>query len=161
MYNIGRIHPLLKSYSANMQDVSRIPIRLKIVTGTYILQTHRAKYSNGTAVSPLCTLWHRADENLQHFVLSCDALQTTRALLLQNIITERSRVFDQIAHSIDLLQLIINPFGYISSKTENEITLAISKCLEPLCRHILYKLHNKRYELLEKMGKTKQKCRKT
>jgi hypothetical protein len=144
-----------------MQDVSRIPIRLKIVTGTYILQTHRAKYSNGTAVSPLCTLWHRADENLQHFVLSCDALQTTRALLLQNIITERSRVFDQIAHSIDLLQLIINPFGYISSKTENEITLAISKCLEPLCRHILYKLHNKRYELLEKMGKTKQKCRKT
>ena len=38
-----------------MQDVSRIPIRLKIVTGTYILQTHRAKYSNDTAVSPLGT----------------------------------------------------------------------------------------------------------
>jgi hypothetical protein len=54
-YNIGRTHPLLKSHSANMQDVSRIPIRLKIVTGTYILQTHRAKYSNDTAVSPLGT----------------------------------------------------------------------------------------------------------
>jgi hypothetical protein len=33
-----------------MQDVRRIPIRLKIVTGTYILQTHRAKYSNGTGL---------------------------------------------------------------------------------------------------------------
>jgi hypothetical protein len=33
-YNISRIHPLLKSYSAKMQEVSSIPIRLKIVTGT-------------------------------------------------------------------------------------------------------------------------------
>ena len=136
MYNIGMIHPLLKSYSANMQDVRRIPIRLKIVTGTYILQTHRAKYSNGTAVSPLCTLWHKTDENLQYLVLSCDALQTIRAPLLHKVITEGSRVFakDQIAQSIDLLQLIINSLAYILSKTENEMTLAISKCLEPLCR---------------------------
>jgi hypothetical protein len=64
MYNIGMIHPLLKSYSANMQDVSRIPIRLKIVTGTYILQTPRVKYSNDTAVSPLCTLWHKTSNTL-------------------------------------------------------------------------------------------------
>ena len=98
-YNIGRIHPLLKSYSTNMQDVSRIPIRLKIVTGTYILQIHRAKYSNGTAVSLLCTLCHKADENLQHFVLSCDALQTIRAPLRHKIISEGSKLFakDQIA----------------------------------------------------------------
>jgi hypothetical protein len=69
-------------------------------------------------------------------VLSCDALQTIKAPLLHKIITEGSRVFakDQIAQSIDLLQLIINPFAYILSKTENEMTLAISKCLEPLCR---------------------------
>ena len=90
-------------------------------------------------------------------------LQTIRAPLIYKIITEGSRVFvkDQIAQSIDLLQLIINPFAYILSKTENEMTLAISKCLEPLCRHLLCKLINKRYELLKKMGKTKQKCRKT
>ena len=34
-YNIGRIHPLLKSQSANIQGIRRIPTRLKIVTGTY------------------------------------------------------------------------------------------------------------------------------
>jgi hypothetical protein len=44
-YNIGRIHPLLKSQSANIQGIRRIPTRLKIVTGTYILQTNRAVYS--------------------------------------------------------------------------------------------------------------------
>ena len=32
-YSIGRIHPLLKSQSANIQDIRRIPTRLKIVTG--------------------------------------------------------------------------------------------------------------------------------
>jgi hypothetical protein len=85
---------------------------------------------------PLCTLCHKADENLQHFVLSCDALPTIRVPLIHKIITEGSRLFakDQRAQSIDLLQLIINPFAYILSKTENEMTLAISKCLEPLCR---------------------------
>ena len=69
-------------------------------------------------------------------MLSCDVLQTIRAPLLHKIITEGSRVFakDQIAQSIDLLQLIINPFAYILSKTENEMTPTISKCLEPLCR---------------------------
>ena len=70
-----------------MQDVSRIPIRLKIVTGTLHFTNHRAKYSNDTAVSTLCTVCHKA-ENLQHFVLSCDALQTIRAPLLHKIITE-------------------------------------------------------------------------
>ena len=51
-----------------------------------------------------------------------------------NISHRKTHVFakDQISQSIDLLQLIINPFGYISSKTENEITLAISKCLEEI-----------------------------
>ena len=47
---------------------------------------------------------------------------------------------DQRAQSIVLLQLIINPFDYILSKIENEMTLAVSKCLEPLCRQLLCKI---------------------
>ena len=54
-YNIGRIHPLLKSQSANIQDIRRIPTRLKIVTGTYILQTNRAIYSKHL-ISATCNL---------------------------------------------------------------------------------------------------------
>ena len=79
-----------------------------------------------------------------------------------NISHRKTHVFakDQISQSIDLLQLIINPFAYILSKAEYERTLAISKCLEPLCKQLLCKLHNKRYELLQKIGKTKYKCRK-
>ena len=64
-YNIGRIHPLLKSQSANIQDIRRIPTRLKIVTGTYILQTNRAVYSTHL-ISATCNLCRNADETLQH-----------------------------------------------------------------------------------------------
>jgi hypothetical protein len=36
-YKIGQCHPLATTISANMRDIIRIPIRLKIATGTYIL----------------------------------------------------------------------------------------------------------------------------
>ena len=79
-------------------------------------------------------------------MLSCDALQTIRAPLLHKIITEGSRVFakDQIAQSIDLLQLIINSFAYILSKTEYEMTLAISKCLDNYCASFIIRDMNYR-----------------
>jgi hypothetical protein len=77
-YNIGRIHPLLKSQSANIQDIRRIPTRLKIVTGTYILQTNRAVYSKHL-ISATCNLCRNADETLQHFVLCCETLQGIRS----------------------------------------------------------------------------------
>jgi hypothetical protein len=36
-YKIGQCHPLATTISANMRDIIRIPIRLKMATGTYIL----------------------------------------------------------------------------------------------------------------------------
>ena len=62
---------------------------------------------------------------------------------------------DQRAQSIDLLQLIINPFDYILSKIENEMTLAVSKCLEPLCRQLLCKIW-----AIRKDGKNETKMQK-
>jgi hypothetical protein len=56
-------------------------------------------------------------ENLQQRALSCAALQTIRAPLIYKIITEGSRVFakDQIAQSIDLLQLFFEVLNKLST----------------------------------------------
>jgi hypothetical protein len=43
------------SQSANIQDIRRIPTRLKIATGTYILQKNRAIYSKHL-ISATCNL---------------------------------------------------------------------------------------------------------
>ena len=158
-YNIGRIHPLLKSQSANIQDIRRIPTRLKIVTGTYILQTNRAVYSTHL-ISATCNLCRNADETLQHFVLCCEALQDIREPLIKRIIDVGSEVLAKIKASqpIDILKLIINPFIYVNKydRTHKKSLDTIGEVLEPLCRQLLYKIHNKRYELLGLMENKKK-----
>ena len=158
-YNIGRIHPLLKSQSANIQDIRRIPTRLNIVTGTYILQTNRAVYSKHL-ISATCNLCRNADETLQHFVLCCEALQDIREPLIKRIIDVGSEVLAKIKASqpIDILKLIINPFIYVNKydRTHKKSLDTIGEVLEPLCRQLLYKIHNKRYELLGLMENKKK-----
>jgi hypothetical protein len=41
----SKVHPLAKSTTYNIRDIARIPIRLKIVTGNYILQSDKAAFS--------------------------------------------------------------------------------------------------------------------
>lgn len=50
-YRIGQCHPIVKTHTANRRDISRIPTRLIIVTGSCIPQTKRAVFNktNGNA----------------------------------------------------------------------------------------------------------------
>ena len=59
----GKVHRLLKTVSASSRDISRIPVRIKIATGTYIFQTKRAVF-NKYAVDPACKLCNEEDETL-------------------------------------------------------------------------------------------------
>ena len=148
------------SQSANIQDIRRIPTRLKIVTGTYILQTNRAVYSTHL-ISATCNLCRNADETLQHFVLCCEALQDIREPLINRIIAVGSAVLTNIKASqpIDILKLIINPFIYVDKYdiTQKKSLDTIGEVLESLCRQLLYKIHNKRYELLGLIENKKRK----
>jgi hypothetical protein len=51
----GKVHPLAKSTTYNIRDIARIPIRLKIVTGNYILQSDKAAFSK-KSTSPIGVL---------------------------------------------------------------------------------------------------------
>ncbi|CAG2204731.1 unnamed protein product [Mytilus edulis] len=148
-FKVGKIHPLALANSANQRDINRIPIRIKIATGSYILQTNRAAY-NQNNVDPTCKLCDQAEESLSHFLLCCRALDQIRTPILKNIICKCSELL-ALQHSniqLDILQLIINPFHYAGSvESENDISCRI----EPLCRQLIYNLHNKRYEILSKM----------
>jgi hypothetical protein len=48
----GKVHPLAKSTTYNIRDIARIPIRLKIITGNYILQSDKAAFSK-KSTSPI------------------------------------------------------------------------------------------------------------
>jgi hypothetical protein len=57
-FQFGRCHSVATTITANIRDIVRLPIRLKIVTGTYILQQNRAAYKNSNLVAtcllPVC-----------------------------------------------------------------------------------------------------------
>ena len=59
---------------------------------------------------------------------------------------------------IDILKLIINPFIYVNKydRTQKKSLDTIGEVLGPLCRQLLYKIHNKRYELLGLMENKKK-----
>ena len=51
-----KIHPVNKMKCKSTRDISRLNVKLKIITGTYILQDIRAKFSkNQVETSPLRT----------------------------------------------------------------------------------------------------------
>ena len=87
-YKIGQCHPLATTISANMRDIIRIPISLKIATGTYktyILQANRASF-NRSQLNPICLLCGNGEETLDHFLLICERLDGIRAPLIKDII---------------------------------------------------------------------------
>jgi hypothetical protein len=67
-YEIGKIHPLAKSNTVNQKDINRIPTRLKLATGNYMLQTMRAAY-NQNPIDPTCKLCNQAEETVSHFLI--------------------------------------------------------------------------------------------
>jgi hypothetical protein len=75
--NIGKVHPMLTTTSANARDICRLPSRIKIATGTYIIQSKRAAF-NSYKVDRTCRLCNQEEETVTHFMITCNTLQNTR-----------------------------------------------------------------------------------
>jgi hypothetical protein len=75
-YRPGNTHPLLKIKCSSSIEISRIPPKLKMLTGTYILQTIRTKmYADEDAKCQLCKV---ETETLEHLLLDCTELSNIR-----------------------------------------------------------------------------------
>lgn len=71
IYRLGYCHPLIFITTFDTKIVQKLPPRVKIATGGYILQSKRAKYDSNV-VDPACQLCQKEDETLSHFLLTCD-----------------------------------------------------------------------------------------
>lgn len=153
-YTIGKIHPLLSTNTSCTRDINRIPVRVKIATGTCILQSNRANFNNGY-LSPLCKLCNENNEELSHFLLYCPILEKERQQLLSQI-TEQCLVLCNnfnIKTVPDLLCVIANPYHLLEHCNFSqcrELCYFINSHIESACRALIYRLHTKRYYELEK-----------
>ncbi len=62
----GKQHLLIFLPTMSARDTDRIPIKLKLVSGSYIFQSNRSKF-NQSQIDATCLLCGEEDEDLEHF----------------------------------------------------------------------------------------------
>ncbi|CAG2246744.1 unnamed protein product [Mytilus edulis] len=107
-YIPGKTHVLVNlSASNSMQEAKRIPVKLRIATGSYILMADRTRHSKNKGLLATCPLCQTSDETLEHFLLLCPALSNQRKSILSNIQLLHEKLSIQFKHNgseVDLIQ---------------------------------------------------------
>jgi hypothetical protein len=119
-------HSVWTTVNPIARDVQRAHIHTKIVMDTYILQTHRSRYSEAkeSAICPLCKL---APEDRIHFLGSCPDTQSIREWFREQT--------GLVGGPEELARVVLNPSGYIAREQSN---------IYHLCRLLCFKLHHNR-----------------
>ncbi|CAC5398819.1 unnamed protein product [Mytilus coruscus] len=80
----GNIHPILRIKHQSPRYSKRVPTKIKLLTGTYILQPLRYKiYKEGT--EDHCIACDCKEETLEHLLIECEAWNYLRDPILQTI----------------------------------------------------------------------------
>ena len=128
----------------------RIAVHLKIVTGTYILQSNRASF-NQNEVDPTCLLCKTGAETLTHFLLHCAILESIREPILKDIkYILRHSVIDFNKSEI-LLQLLTDCSAILDTETVSEVIFHV--------RRLCHALHVERYQRLFHCTKKEKKSK--
>ena len=114
-YVCGKTPYLLKS-CRNAKEIHRVHTKLKLATGTYILQTNRASF-NQNMVDPTCLLCSCVEETLQHFLLDCPVLAAIRNPIIDSLVKACSDLCNPAYDNDILLKLIIGSSVLIDINT--------------------------------------------
>ena len=105
-------HPLIQNIGC-VSDVPRVHTKLKLVTGTYILQVNRVRF-NQNEIDATCQICHQAEETLEHFILDCTVLEPVRRPALDAILRIAYELLDRMLERDQLLQLILDSSFFFS-----------------------------------------------
>ena len=95
---------------------NRIPIRTKVATGNYILQSNRAKF-NKCEVSATCKICNKEDETIEQYLISCIHLEPDREIFLKVIREQCLRLVELFNISLDINLRFMTPSVAIFVRT--------------------------------------------
>ena len=136
----GKIHPLFVFFR------SRLSVKLKLLTGSYILQSKRIRMYK-TETEATCLLCKEKEETMEHFILGCRCLETVRNPVLHELVTKLKECdidFWQL-NETKKIQLILD--STTIGKTR-KITSASAQRVELLTRRLIFQLHITRYRAI-------------
>ena len=111
---IGKTHSVWKTLESAVTDLRKGITKCRMLTGTYLLQSHRYKFSSEVG-SPTCRICGLENEDITHMLLQCSSLVAQRRQLYSNV---KSLVIEDIG---------LNQWMKIFNNTEN-ITQLILDC---------------------------------
>ncbi|MCG7866749.1 MAG: hypothetical protein JAY74_10300 [Candidatus Thiodiazotropha taylori] len=142
-----------------IRDVPRMHTKIKLVTGTYMLQVNRSSF-NQNQISPVCLLCKQENESLEHFLLRCVSLDHIRRPILDDI----QRVCAELGILLDwhdtsrLVQFILD---CTMLAVELQLTTSDTRAIEKQTRRLCHALHIERFKRLPttvtKRNRTKRK----
>ena len=139
LYAPGKVHPIWTHCKHNSNSLLKAYAQVKLTCGSYVLQSVRAKF-NQFQVSKLCPLCREEDETMQHFMLHCSELESTRASFI-------SALCDLVVceDNEELLGLILDPSTACTSEENSD---SGETQIFSLARGLCYALHVQRNTLL-------------
>ena len=142
----GECHPCWDSVDHTTKDVQRATIKARLLTSRYVLQTTRARF-NQNEVDSRCQLCLDGDEDLHHFLLKCDSLESVRMRDMRHITDSTASCGIDFRTEDDgmKLQLILD-----SSKIVDKTGVVQ---IERASRRLCFSLHCRRMYLLEELSK--------
>ena len=148
---MGVTHPVWDTVMPNRMDFMRAITKVRILTGTYLLQSHRKKFKMEGVVDAICPLCCLEDEDLVHMLTRCPALSETRNTYMRNIKQNFEAVVgskawsERIRDSSTLVQMIVDCRKLVPVTIPDNERLLCS--IEVSSRILCYKLHLKRLYL--------------
>ncbi|CAG2222940.1 unnamed protein product [Mytilus edulis] len=160
-YHPGKQHPLIYIKTSSSRDINRLPVKLKLVSGTYILQENRSRF-NQNNVEATCLLCGQETEDLPHFLLKCTLLETTRKASLEDLQKEYHNLTDREMEYLtetDKIKIILDCSYLLTEKvglSDKNINIKMLSALEFQCRRYVFNIHRARYRMLSDIKNRKK-----
>jgi endonuclease/exonuclease/phosphatase family metal-dependent hydrolase len=149
---IGVKHQVWSTVSAEPRDATRAAVKAKLLTGTYMLQSNKAKF-NQYQIDETCPLCDDGMEDRKHFIVVCRCLQLTRDPYMSSLGEVMAKVdmasWQNIVNNSDLLlQFVLDcsdPCVMVQIKDASDYVGRV----ESITRRMCYALHCKRSAMLQ------------
>lgn len=100
-YYPGNRHWLLQ-HTGVARDIPCIHVKLKLVTGTYILQVNRVEF-NQNQIDPTCMLCNQEPETVDHFLIRCSGTSVIadyRDSCVQNYLRDLEKLTKRLCYTL-------------------------------------------------------------
>jgi hypothetical protein len=119
---VNTVHNIWINAGYTIISIMKASIKVKLLTGVYILQTTRSKFSN-RQISASCSLCGSEDEDNIHFILNCPDLANTR----KYYIDELKSMLYEIDHDVSVNivnndELFIHAYQWYFSRQQHYTT---------------------------------------